>query len=655
MIVFCAGERRSKIALVLCLLVGMLWCPEVVLSQTGQGNVYVVLVGISRYKDRRITRLKYTERDVWGLYRVLTRYGRVPRRNIKVLVGRRATKWQIIRTLRSWLRKKVGPNDTALVYFSGHGGLGSDDLTYWITYDTRYGQVEQTGLDHERINVLLRKLRSQRTVLLVDACHSGFAMKGMKSGGSFSGAKYRGQGRVVIASSRQSQYSVEHKKVKHGVFSYVLMEALKGQADGDRDGVVTLLEMWSYLFPRVKRLAVQLKNYPQTPVFFGALTGSIPLSFPKPQKPPVPKQEEKKGWLRIGSVPSGASVEVGGVDMGETPLRVGVKAGVVEVKVSLRGYKVWKRRLMVFAGRERRKVLRLAQETRASEPGAKRPVRREPPARRESSHVGSLEPMRRALQAGTVRSIRGLLGAKRVWIPAGRFVMGSNRGDRDEKPKHQARISRGFWMMQTEVTQGQYKKLMGRNPSRCKNCGLNCPVENVSWNDAALFANRLSDRSRPRLEKCFVCRRGKCRAKSHRRYLSCKGWRLPTEAEWEYAAKAGTIWARYGSLDKIAWWGAFSGGNSRDSTKSVRGKKANRWGLYDMLGNVWEWVYDRYGKYSLGAVIDPVGPSSGWLRVYRGGSWNVSARYVRATKRSRNVPRRHFNALGFRLVRGGHD
>ena len=216
-----------------------------------------------------------------------------------------------------------------------------------------------------------------------------------------------------------------------------------------------------------------------------------------------------------------------------------------------------------------------------------------------------------------------------VRIEAGYFEMGSPEGEAgryDDERAHDVRISRPFYLGKYEVTQGEWEAVMGSNPSGFKECGARCPVERVSWEDVQEFIRRLNE------------------LESGRGYE----YRLPTEAEWEYAARAGTTGARYGELGEIAWYDANSGG----STQPVGQKGANGWGLHDMLGNVWEWVGDWYGEYPSGAVTDPRGPSMGSRRVGRGGSWHSSARNVRAAFRYYSSPGYRYNArIGFRLAR----
>ena len=226
-------------------------------------------------------------------------------------------------------------------------------------------------------------------------------------------------------------------------------------------------------------------------------------------------------------------------------------------------------------------------------------------------------------------------------IPAGTFQMGApdsdSESDSDERPVHSVTITRSFLLARTEVTQAQYTAVTGlSNPASFPSVA-NSPVEQVSWNDAVTFCNALSDAAglrRPYDGSSNID-------------LSAPGFRLPTEAEWEYAARAGTNGSRYGNLDAIAW----HGGNSGSTTHAVGGKLPNAWGLYDMLGNVWEWTHDWYFGYGSGPVTDPAGPSVGSNRVVRGGSWLNDARRVRAPYRISFDPGFRGSYLGFRPVR----
>jgi len=231
-------------------------------------------------------------------------------------------------------------------------------------------------------------------------------------------------------------------------------------------------------------------------------------------------------------------------------------------------------------------------------------------------------------------------------IPAGTFEMGSPVGekgrDRGER-QHRVTITRGFWMGETEVTQGQWKAVMGSNPSYFPRCGADCPVEQVSWFAVVRFANALSRKAG--FEQCYQISGETVTFKG----LSCTGYRLPTEAEWEYAARAGTT-DRYpggNDFDAVGW----SNDNSGRETRQVGTKRANAWGLHDMSGNVWEWVWDWKGMYPSAAVTDPTGPSSGFGRVMRGGSWYGSAESCRSAVRDDSVPLNQFHFFGFRLAR----
>jgi formylglycine-generating enzyme required for sulfatase activity len=218
-----------------------------------------------------------------------------------------------------------------------------------------------------------------------------------------------------------------------------------------------------------------------------------------------------------------------------------------------------------------------------------------------------------------------------VWIPPGSFVMGSpgsETGRSLEEVQHSVTLTQGFWMSDHEVTQSEYEVVMGVNPSSFRGNG-NRPVEQVSWDDALTYCQKLTERER-----------------GAGRITGFQAYRLPTEAEWEYAARAGTVDARPGELNQIGW----QKGNANEETHPVKQLSANAWGLYDMVGNVWEWCSDWYGDYPAGGSLDPVGAASGLLRVSRGGSWSSAANWCRSASRGRNNPSDRNYLIGFRPV-----
>ena len=213
-------------------------------------------------------------------------------------------------------------------------------------------------------------------------------------------------------------------------------------------------------------------------------------------------------------------------------------------------------------------------------------------------------------------------------VAGGTFQMGAtaeqNNPNSDENPVHRVTLS-SYYIGETEVTQALWNAVMGSNPSNFK--GNNLPVERVSWNDCQTFIRKLNE-------------------------VTGQNFRLPTEAEWEYAARGGAnreyqySGSKDNNLGEVAWYG----GNSGSKTHPVGMKQANELGLYDMSGNVWEWCSDWYGNYSTGSQTNPQGPTSGSNRVFRGGGWSYYAGYCRVASRSWDAPGRRYDFLGLRLV-----
>lgn len=246
-------------------------------------------------------------------------------------------------------------------------------------------------------------------------------------------------------------------------------------------------------------------------------------------------------------------------------------------------------------------------------------------------------------------------GQRYVWIPAGYFTMGCSPGDAQcegsETPAHEVTLTKGFWMGQTAVTVGAWTRMGMALPPEAK---LLDRALNASWSDAR----------QPIVNVTWGQAQGYCEA---------VGMRLPTEAEWEYAARAGTVGARYGGLDEIAWYADNSGDKKINSASiwaedraryrqrlkengngphDVGTKRANPWKLYDMLGNVWQWVADWYGEkyYAPQDATDPTGPKAGTLKAQRGGSWLGTSSSVRVSGRGWGLPGDHDSDTGFRCA-----
>jgi len=236
------------------------------------------------------------------------------------------------------------------------------------------------------------------------------------------------------------------------------------------------------------------------------------------------------------------------------------------------------------------------------------------------------------------KAMLNCLGMKLVLIQPGEFLMGSpdsdSEADSREKPQHRVQITKPFYLGVYEVTQAQYQKVVGSNPSTFK--GESLPVENVSWDDAVGFCKRLSEVAEER--------------------SAGRTYRLPTEAEWEYVCRAGsTSKYSFGDSEAELRMHAWYEQNSDEKTHPVGEKQANAWGLYDMQGNVWEWCQDCYGSYEAGPATDSSGPGSASYRVLRGGFWGNFGRICRSAFRRRLIPGDRIQSDGFRVavVRSG--
>jgi formylglycine-generating enzyme required for sulfatase activity len=329
--------------------------------------------------------------------------------------------------------------------------------------------------------------------------------------------------------------------------------------------------------------------------------------------------ELQTGSLQIAVTPFNAIIEITG-DAGERYTATGMKVfedipiGTYTIKVSATSYTIATETAIVKIGETSNKSIKLSQANTITE--TERSL--------ITDKVTNPNP-----ETGTDPS-QSALEIEMVFVKGGTYTMGctSEQNDcgNDEKPTHQITLN-DFQIGKYEVTQKQWTTIMGKNPSYFK--GDNLPVEQVSWNDVQVFIQKLNQKTG-------------------------KKYRLPTEAEWEYAARGAStaltgsaaLYAGSNSIDEVAWYS----GNSDSKTYPVGQKRENALGVYDMSGNVWEWCSDWYGNYSTGIHSNPKGAPSGTTRVRRGGSWNLVAQYCRVSDRISNYPGYKYSDLGFRLA-----
>ena len=271
-------------------------------------------------------------------------------------------------------------------------------------------------------------------------------------------------------------------------------------------------------------------------------------------------------------------------------------------------------------------------EKKAAEAEARARAEAEARARAEAEARAKVEAGERKIKEEPTKTIYLDNGVSltMIGVAPGSFMMGSENGYDSQKPVYRVTLTKPYYLGETEVTQAQWRAVMGNNPSYFQ--GDDHPVEQVSWDDAMAFCQKLNDEGR-----------------------APKDWKftLPTEAQWEYACRGGNKSRGYtysGSDDvgEVAWYG----NNSGRETHAVRQKEANELGFYDMSGNVFEWCLDWYrsGSYSSGAVTDPQGPQSGSRRVLRGGGWDSGAQFCRSAYRFSFSPGHRNFSCGFRLA-----
>lgn len=504
----------------------------------------------------------------------------------------------------------------AFLYYSGHG-VQVDGRNYLIP--TTANVAARTDVKYELVNVdnVLDDMNASGTrvnIIVLDACRNNpFGDKGLRGMGSGLASMDAPSGTLVAYATGPGKTASDGSG-KNSPYTESLARIIREPGLDIED---VFREVGKDVQMKTAGVQIPWKMDSLTEKFYFK-TGGGPGEIAVPQK----AESAKTGAIRVKSTPSGAAVYVNGDRRGLTPTTVGgVSPGNAELKIVLDGYESVEDTVTVQAGSEESMNYTLAKVIVS--PPAK-------PATDTRSKVPS------ASTGSKPREWKDpVTGMEFVWVEGGTFTMGCGAWSGDcksnESPEHEVTVG-GFWIGKYTVTQGQWQKVMGNNPSGFKK-GDNYPVETVSWDDAKEFIRKFNA-------------------------MSGSTFRLPTEAEWEYAARSGGKAEKYAGgndVDAVAWYGS----NSERSTHPVGTKAPNGLGLYDMSGNVFQWCEDLFDEeaYKKGPSNNPLS-TRGTLRVLRGGSWSRDSSWVRCTFRGYWDPASHGiggrlggSGLGLRLVK----
>ncbi|MDO4583366.1 MAG: SUMF1/EgtB/PvdO family nonheme iron enzyme [Planctomycetia bacterium] len=539
--------------------------------------------------------------------------------------------------------KKKEQSNILFFMFSGHG-LEKDDAQYLCLTDTEHNNLSETAYPIPQLLEKLNRSKVDFKWVVIDACREKFTdKKSLPGETTLEEIDNPPPGVFLFQSCKSGQSSYEpfwepgtipEGQQPLGIFTECFVEALSGKADSDQDGNLTLMEVCKYTTELTSNKAWENHQKFQYPFFQWDGSDFILKSDLKRQRARKLHSEAKQlfGEKRYAEakVKISEALELCPKDCEYAQFEITIEQflKLVEQNAELE-----------------RKAQEAAEKARWAEEKAKRLANIPRPTLPD---VPQILPVSDGRTAGErmVKTINGVEYAFR-WCPAGEFMMGSPEGELgryDNEKQHRVRLTKGFWMLETEVTQAMWESVMGTTVSQqrdkgnkdwsLRGTGPNYPMYYVSWEECQAFCHNL-------------------------RSLGLNV-QLPTEAQWEYACRAGTttslnngkdLTSTNGScynLNEVGWYDE----NSDSTTHIVGQKKPNAWGLYDMHGNVWEWCQDWFdsGYYAESPTSDPEGPSSGARRVIRGGGWSNFAKGCRSALRFSNTPTFRYIILGFRLV-----
>jgi len=582
----------------------------------GVAKDYAILVGLNDYSY--LNKLKYAEKDAKVIQEALIELGY----ETKLLVGRYIGEDDILEAIRQKSRYS-NQGDSLIFFFSGHGAYGDDEderglLTYNSNPDKMNYIVTQTKLTEA-----LSEFKGKKLVFL-DACYQGSKVKSLRHNSLVVDRKLSDEADFLVRSSASNQEShdgfyIGNTFKENGVAAYYLQKALEGEADSNSNNKLTTNELNIY-FTKAAQI-VGKDNEQDIEVDFDNSSRWDELIFLGEST----QQGTQKGTLIVESTPSGAEIWIGGKQYGQTPKSFTADPGTYEVELRKSGYKTYEERVAIISGSNARVDPRLEQEQTFS-----------------SSYTPG-------------RDI-----PEQILVKSGTFQMGNtrgyNEGESDEKPVHNVKLTYSYYIGTYEITIKEYNFYCEEiDKNKLEDVDFlreNLPVR-VYWLDAINYCNWLSEKDG--LARSYDSS-GNLLDKNGRKtsdITKVEGYRLPTEAEWEYAARGGQKntqdykYAGSNDFNAVAWCKL----NSSNSSQKVGDKKPNELGIYDMSGNAWEWCHDIYQNYKSGTQTNPIGPEEGSKRVLRGGCFNRDPFDCRVSNRYWEALNFNFNVFGFRIAR----
>ncbi len=597
-----------------------------------------LLIGVSEYQPG-LQPLPSAIEDVRSMERVLKHPEMGGFDRVEVLTNPNT---QAMRIAIYNLFAECSPEDLVLFYFSGHGVKDQNRNLYLTTLETTKNQkglvVPPTAVAASYLQTQINDSRSQHEVIILDCCYSGAIAKGLTAkdeGAVDIIAELGGKGRAILTSSTSVQSSFQQSG-SLSIYTQYLVEGIEtGAADLDSDGQISADELHQYASKNVQQASPAM-----TPQFYPVEEGyRIYLARSPQDDPKVKYRKEAQKRAKKGKFsPIGRRILARRqIELGLSP----EEAETIKEEI-LRPYREYQQKLQEYKQAYRevveqeyplsdytrnelqdfQKLLELRDQDIAPIEASLNP---QPKAKTETEpQVTESVPDSKPIVENQTENLGNDVTLDMVYIPDGTFMMGSpeHEGRDSEKPQHEVTVS-PFFMGKYPITQAQYQQVMGENPSNFK--GDDRPVELVSWDDAVEFCQRLSQQTGAE-------------------------YRLPTEAEWEYAARAGTTTKYYFGDDLTSDLANYD--SNVDQTTAVGKYPPNAFGLYDMHGNVWEWCQDDWHDSYKNAPTD----GSAWLtefssiKVIRGGSWGYNPYYCCSATRDIVTRDNRFFNIGFRVV-----